>query len=170
VPVEAPRLRQPERLDVKSLRDGAQTARRTRLLASLPSSVHPRFASLPAESIDFTSSKTLDAKTCTGCMACVTACPTGALTSSRLRETIRFDGSRCVKCHLCHDVCEPDALTLADELDVAAFLEFAPKTLVKLTMVQCGECGALFKADGQSLCPRCRDQDAEARELWGIKS
>jgi ferredoxin len=159
---------QPETLDVKRLRDTTPPLRRARLLASLPPSIAPRASTTD---VRFTSSKQLDANTCTGCMACVTACPTGALTTTRLRDQVRFDASRCVKCALCHDVCEPRALTLAPAFQPADFLDFAPRTLVKLELVQCGECGASYKKDGaaQVLCARCREQDAEARELQGFR-
>lgn len=162
------RLSQPERLDVKALRDAAPTARRQRLLAALPADAEPRLAELDGARLDFTSSKLVNDATCTGCVQCVTACPTGALTTPRLRQQLRFDASRCVKCHLCHDVCEPRALTLAPAFRVADFLDFAPKVLVRLSMTQCGECGASYKADGRedALCPRCREHDADARELW----
>jgi ferredoxin len=156
LPADARRLRQPEHLDERALHEVKLTSRRERLLAALPPEVKPRFSSLPAESVGFTSSKLLDEPTCTGCLACVDACPTAALGAPARRDAIRFDSSRCVKCRLCHDVCEPGSLTASDELDVRAFLEFAPRTLVKLTMVECAQCGARFKADGKPRCAKCR--------------
>ena len=168
VPPPPQKLTLPDRLDVKLLRETTPPARRTRLLAALPSSASPKRAELPEAEIGFTSSKQVNQATCTGCMACVTACPTGALTNSRLKEQLRFDGSRCVKCTLCHDVCEPKAITLSPVFLPVDFLDFAPKTLVTLKMTQCGECGALFKDEGREpvLCARCSEHDAEARELW----
>ncbi|MFZ5445265.1 MAG: 4Fe-4S binding protein [Myxococcota bacterium] len=171
LPPEPRRLGFPATLDVKRLREATPPARRARLLAALPSSVAPKLATLAAADVPFTSSKEVDAATCTGCSACVTACPTGALTSSRLKDQLRFDGSRCVKCGLCHDVCEPRAITLAPQHRVVDFLDFAPRALVTLKMVQCGECGASFKDDGAAevLCPRCREQADEARALQGAR-
>lgn len=171
LPPEPQRLAFPDELNVKRLREATPPARRARLLAALPSSVVPKLASLPAPEVPFTSSKVIDPVTCTGCMSCVTACPTGALTHTRLKDQVRFDGSRCVKCSLCHDVCEPRALTLAPALRTEDFLDFAPRTLVTLKMVQCGECGAAYRDDGAELvlCPRCREHDAEARELQGAR-
>jgi ferredoxin len=171
VPPPPQRLTLPDRLDVKRLRDTTPPARRARLLAALPTSASPKHADVPEAQIGFTSSKGVDAATCTGCMACVTACPTGALTHSRLKEQLRFDGSRCVKCTLCHDVCEPRAITLSPAFHPVDFLDFAPKTLLTLRMTQCGECGALFKDEGKDpvLCARCREHDAEARGLWSSR-
>ena len=155
--------------NVKRLRETTITPRRARLLSALPSSVSPRRAEVAAEAIGFTSSKLANEATCTACMSCVTACPSGALTQTRLKEQLRFDGSRCLKCGLCHDVCEPNALTLSPVFRPVDFLEFSPRTLLTFRMTQCGECGALFRNDGRDpvLCDRCKDHDAEARELWG---
>lgn len=169
VPPPPQRLTMPQRLDVKRLREATPPPRRARLLAALPSSVAPRVAELPAAAVGFTSSKVADDATCTACMACVTACPTGALTQTRLREHLRFDASRCVKCHLCHDACEPRALTLSPVFRPVDFLESSPRTLLTFRMTQCGECGALFRKDGREpvLCDRCREHEAEAKALWG---
>lgn len=160
-------LSAPARLDPSRVRAHIVPARRKRTLAALPASAAPKLASIPAPS--FTSSKVIDEASCTGCMACVTACPTGALTSTRTREVIRFDASRCVKCHLCHDVCAPGAISLAPALDVGAFLELAPRALVTLKMRPCTECGQPFKVRGEgTLCATCAAHDAEARELQGL--
>jgi energy-converting hydrogenase A subunit P len=156
VPEPPARLSQPAQLDVKALSRAAVPERRKRLMAALPNAVSPSSANLPGASISFASSQVIDEKTCTGCLACVDACPTGALTASRGRETIRFDANRCVKCHLCHDLCEPNAITFADTFDVTGFLEFSPRPLVTLTLRPCSTCGALVKADGQARCLSCR--------------
>ncbi|MFO0594061.1 MAG: 4Fe-4S binding protein [Myxococcaceae bacterium] len=153
----------PDKLDPARVRAQLVPERRKRTLAAIPSGAAPKVATLPDSS--FTSTKRIDLATCTGCMACVTACPTGALTTNRTREVVRFDGGRCVKCHLCHDVCEPAAITLAPAFELEPFLDAAPRTLVTLPMRPCAECGLPYKADGQPLCPTCRAQDAEAREL-----
>jgi formate hydrogenlyase subunit 6/NADH:ubiquinone oxidoreductase subunit I len=160
-------LTAPPRLDPSRVRAQYPTGRRKRTLAALPAAASPKVATVPTPS--FTSSKVIDEATCTGCVACVTACPTGALTSTRTREVIRFDTSRCVKCHLCHDVCAPGAIHLAPALDVTAFLELAPRALVTLRMRPCEECGQPFKVrtDGGARCATCEAQDAEARELQG---
>ncbi len=164
------RISQPARLDRDALRTPRLTERRKRFLAALPDGAQAKHGSVPSGEIGFTSSKKLDVAACTGCMLCVNLCPTGALSTPRLPDQLRFDASRCVKCHLCHDVCEPDAIRFAPRLETGDVLELAPKVLGHLPLRSCGECGALFKIDGDSpICPTCRGLDEEARELTGVK-
>jgi ferredoxin len=50
----------------------------------------------------------IDAAICTGCGACVEACPTGALTL--VEGKARFDADRCQACKVCVQVCPTGAL------------------------------------------------------------
>jgi len=163
------RLSTPERLDVAAIRAVGPTARRQRLLAELPPSPRPSVESLPAESVACLSMKRIDAASCTACMLCVSACPTGALSTPRLHQEIRFDARRCVKCNLCEDGCEPRALTSKAEVSLTDFVDGESKVLVRFQVSQCGECGAAFSAQSpdEGCCPSCRAQHAEARALWG---
>lgn len=156
-------------LDPVKVKDKPLPARRERLLARLGSTPRERAATaLPTDEVDFTSDKVLDLTTCTGCLQCVSACPTAALTSSRGLDEVRFDAARCVKCGTCHDVCEPRSLTLARRFDTA-LLSSGPRSLVRFTVKACAECGVRFKYDGgDAICPRCAGHDDEARELHGL--
>jgi energy-converting hydrogenase A subunit P len=157
-------------LNPQLLRTQAPTHRRERLKAALKQ-VPPTGRAGPVEAVEvsFTSSKLLNTTTCTVCNLCVTTCPTGAITSSRLKDELRFDAAACVKCGTCHDVCEPFALTLAPRVDTAQFLGGVPGPLGRLAVKNCGECGMLFRYNGGDvLCPRCADQDLEAQELSGV--
>lgn len=83
---------------------------------------------------------------------------------------IDFDPFLCVKCHLCHDVCEPDSITLAKTFDLKQFFEPEVKQLVKFTIRRCHECDNYFTyRGGEVVCQRCRLEEEEAKELWGIK-
>jgi ferredoxin len=66
------------------LKERPVPAHRARLLTELARAtpVRPPDA-LDAAQVDFSSSKVLNLTTCTGCMQCVSACPTAALTASR---------------------------------------------------------------------------------------
>lgn len=156
-------------LDPAKVKSKPLPARRERLLAQLASKPRERAATaLPTGEVDFTSDKVLDLTTCTGCLQCVNACPTAALTTSRGLDEVRFEAGRCVKCGTCHDVCEPRALTLARRFDTA-LLTAPARALARFTVKACAECGARFKYDGgDALCPRCAGHDDEARELHGL--
>jgi formate hydrogenlyase subunit 6/NADH:ubiquinone oxidoreductase subunit I len=83
---------------------------------------------------------------------------------------IEFDPFLCVKCHLCHDVCEPDSITLADTFDLKQLFEPEVKTLAKFTIRRCHECDNYFTyRGGEVICQRCQLEEEEAKELWGIK-
>jgi ferredoxin len=169
----------PKRLELDSaslrpalLKSQEPPPRRQRLLAALAAAkLPPPKAKLPEELLAFTSSKVLDVTTCTACAMCVTTCPTGALSMPALRNELRFDASRCVKCGTCHDVCEPHALTKAKTVDLAHFTSREVRALGRLTIKSCAECGAPFTHDAGEdfLCQRCRDLDDEARDLVGLR-
>lgn len=58
---------------------------------------------------------------CTLCHACVTACPTGALSDNPDRAMLRFTESLCVQCGLCEATCPEDVITIEPRLDFEAW-------------------------------------------------
>jgi len=49
---------------------------------------------------------------CTGCTACVRACPTGAVSGEK-KEPHMIDQSKCIKCGVCADACRFDAIEVS---------------------------------------------------------
>jgi len=47
---------------------------------------------------------------CTHCGACVTICPTQALTFDSKTRKVNFDNSKCIACELCIKACPPRAM------------------------------------------------------------
>ena len=57
---------------------------------------------------------------CTLCLACVSACPTGALSGDPERPMLRFAEDACVQCGLCKATCPEKVITLTPQLDFRA--------------------------------------------------
>ena len=54
----------------------------------------------------------VDAEGCTLCLACVSACPTGALSDNPEMPQLRFQEDACVQCGLCVATCPESVITL----------------------------------------------------------
>ena len=85
----------------------------------------------------------IDAGGCTLCLACVSACPTGALTDNPERPTLRFTEDACVQCGLCVATCPEKVVTLIPQLDFRAATA-SPRTLKEEEPFCCIRCGKPF--------------------------
>jgi len=123
------------------------------------------FEVLAEEDVSFASQKFVD-DSCTNCQICYRICPTGALSSDGKFSLINFDAMLCVKCHLCHDACEPDSIHLQTGFEVKEFFEPVQRTLAKFDIKRCNECGNNFTyMGGEQSCPRCMVEEEEAMFL-----
>jgi ferredoxin len=59
----------------------------------------------------------LDVAGCTLCLACVSACPTGALADNADQPMLRFTEVACIQCGLCKATCPEKVITLKPQLD-----------------------------------------------------
>ena len=80
---------------------------------------------------------------CTLCLACVGACPTGALKDNPDRPWLGFNEEACVQCGLCRTTCPESVITLEPRLN---FTEDARETLTKNEQepFDCVRCGKPF--------------------------
>ena len=99
------------------------TFRELHLAAPAPVDVVPLQPGAPFGGVN------LDVEGCTLCHACVTACPTHALSDNPDRAMLRFTESLCVQCGLCQATCPEDVITLEPRLDFKAWN--APLTVLK---------------------------------------
>jgi len=157
--------------DIQSIRQKKIPNRRKLLGMAMKRVDEPsQFHRIESEDITFTSQKVLDENTCTNCQMCYRICPTGALQSDNHGSFIDFTASECIKCHSCHDVCEPDALTLSPVFDLKNLFKPEQQRLAKFDLRRCNECGMPFiYSGGEVICTRCRIEEEEANELWEMK-
>lgn len=113
------------------------TFRELHLAAPAPVDVVPLAAGAPFGGVE------LNLDSCTLCHACVTACPTNALSDNPDRAMLRFTESLCVQCGLCESTCPEDAITLEPRLDFQAWN--APlRVLKEEEPFHCIACGTAF--------------------------
>jgi ferredoxin len=85
----------------------------------------------------------IDAAGCTLCLACVAACPTGALGDDPERPLLRFTEDACVQCGLCRATCPEKVITLQPQLDFRAATA-AARILKQEEPFLCIRCGKPF--------------------------
>jgi ferredoxin len=89
----------------------------------------------------------VDVAGCTLCLACVGACPTGALQDNPESPQLRFQEDACIQCGLCKNTCPEHVITLKPRLN---FAETARRALVvkEEEPFHCVRCGKPFGTRG----------------------
>src|ERR1700730_4693770 len=78
--------------------------------------------------------------TCTMCLACVGACPAGAIIDNAETPQLRFIESKCVQCGICESTCPENAITLASRLLLTPVAK-QPRVLNEAAIFKCIRCG-----------------------------
>ena len=86
------------------------------------------------------------AASCTLCMACVAACPSGALSAGGTAPRLAFRESRCHQCGLCREVCPEKAIQLLPRMLCDPGAVEAATVLREAEPFRCVECGVPFAA------------------------
>jgi len=82
----------------------------------------------------------INAGACTLCLACVGACPEGALLDGGDLPRLRMIESKCVQCGLCATTCPENAISLVPRLDLTPQAR-SPRVLHEAPMFACIKCG-----------------------------
>ena len=87
-------------------------------------------------------------ETCTLCLACVGACPEGAILDHAQSEVpqLRFIESKCVQCGLCAATCPEDAIALVPRLLLTPEAK-QPRTVNEATLFNCIRCSKPLGTD-----------------------
>ena len=85
----------------------------------------------------------VDKQKCTMCLACVGACPEGALLDAKDAPQLRFIERNCVQCGLCEKTCPEDAITLTPRLLLTADAT-RPVVVNEDRVFACVRCGKPF--------------------------
>src|SRR6185295_13143409 len=81
----------------------------------------------------------VDRDACTMCLACVGACPEGAIIDNAEAPQLRFIESKCVQCGICESTCPEDAITLASRLLLTPEAK-QPRVLNEAAIFKCIRC------------------------------
>jgi len=82
----------------------------------------------------------VDRDACTMCLACVGACPVGAILDNPETPQLRFIESKCVQCGLCRETCPEGAIALSPRLALVAEAK-QPRVLNEAVVARCVSCG-----------------------------
>jgi ferredoxin len=82
----------------------------------------------------------VDHDRCTMCLACVGACPEGAIGDNPETPQLRFIESKCVQCGICERTCPERAIALAPRLNLAPEAR-SPRVVNEAAIFQCVRCG-----------------------------
>lgn len=85
----------------------------------------------------------IDTAGCTLCLACVGACPTGALGENPDRPEVRFTEAACVQCGICAATCPESVIRLDARYDFTTDC-MTPRTLHTEEPFNCIKCGKPF--------------------------
>jgi ferredoxin len=85
----------------------------------------------------------VDQQKCTMCLACVGACPEGALLDAKDKPQLRFVERNCVQCGLCEKTCPEDAIALVPRLLLGEGAT-RPVVLNEDRVFACVRCGKPF--------------------------
>jgi ferredoxin len=121
--------------------------RKRAIMALALNQLHSKAPS-PVDSIDLPTGAPfgavqIDTENCTLCLACVGACPTGALKDNPDKPQLSFAENSCVQCGLCKNTCPEKVISLAPRLSFADFSR-SHQTIKEEESFECVRCSKPF--------------------------
>ena len=121
--------------------------RKRAIMALALNQLHSKAPS-PVDSIDLPTGAPfgavqIDTENCTLCLACVGACPTGALKDNPDKPQLSFAEVSCVQCGLCKNTCPEKVISLAPRLSFADFSR-SHQTIKEEESFECVRCSKPF--------------------------
>jgi Ni,Fe-hydrogenase III small subunit/NAD-dependent dihydropyrimidine dehydrogenase PreA subunit len=88
----------------------------------------------------------VDNEKCTGCGACVEACPAKAIeiVDRGDERMVKFEHTKCIFCASCEEVCPDDAIEMATRYNIATKNKGEATSEARLRLAKCASCGAFF--------------------------
>ncbi|MCP5003859.1 MAG: hypothetical protein GY941_07895 [Planctomycetes bacterium] len=100
----------------------------------------------------------IDENACTACGACISLCPTGAISKTAENEyfTLYVNVSLCNNCALCKEACPQNAIDFDSDIAVSDILGEKDEVIARIKMASCTKCGGNITNGNSTLCPTCR--------------
>jgi len=100
----------------------------------------------------------VDEKECSACGACISLCPTGAITKKMENDLLSLyvNASLCNNCTLCKEACPKNAIDFETNIDITDILEDKKEMIARIKLVSCTICGEKIAKEKSTRCSTCQ--------------
>ncbi len=100
----------------------------------------------------------VDENGCSGCGACISLCPTGAITKNMENDILSLyvNTSLCNNCSLCKEACPQNAIDFETNIGISDIFEEKNEVIAKIKLTSCSMCGEIITKGKSTRCPTCR--------------